>query len=66
LAGKIDAEHRPRQNLRHGALRDDLFFLRHCTANITRQLTPLKASAFKERQSPVRRSQASWRPSLLQ
>ena len=47
LAGKIDAEHRSRQNLRHGALRDDLFFLRHCAANIPRQLTPLKASAFQ-------------------
>jgi hypothetical protein len=43
LAGKIDAEHRPRQNLRHGALNGDLFFLRHCAPNIPRQRTPLKA-----------------------
>jgi hypothetical protein len=34
LAGKIDAEHRSRQNLSDGALRDDLFFLCHCAPNI--------------------------------
>src|SRR6266446_4351448 len=34
LAGKIDAEHRSRQNLRHSALGDDLLFLRHYTVNI--------------------------------
>ena len=45
LPGKIDAEHRPRQNLRHSALRNDLFFLRHCAANIPRQRPALKAAA---------------------
>src|SRR6266480_6278924 len=34
LAWKIDAEHRSRQNLRYSAFGDDLFFLRHCAANI--------------------------------
>src|SRR5215469_2458458 len=34
LAGKIDAEHRARQNLGHGAFCDDLFFLRHRAPNI--------------------------------
>src|SRR3954453_15388878 len=29
LTGKIDSEHRARQDLGHGAFGDDLFFLRH-------------------------------------
>src|SRR4029077_4633717 len=45
LAGKIDAEHRSRQDLCHSALSDDLFFLRHCAANI-------RASARRSRLAP--------------
>jgi len=44
LPGKIDAKHRPGQNLRHGAFSDDLFFFRHRAANIPRQRTTLKTS----------------------
>ena len=65
LAGKIYAEHRSRQNLRHGAFDNDLFFLRHCAANIRANIGPSKAGAFKERRSLVRRSQAIWRSLLL-
>src|SRR6516165_1490899 len=47
LAGKIDAEHRSGQNLCHGAFGNDLFFLRHCAANI-------RASARRSRLAPPR------------
>src|SRR5262245_51676544 len=45
LAGKVDAEHRSRQNLRYGTLGDDLLFLRHCAANIRASADRLKSSA---------------------
>src|SRR3954451_19777338 len=54
LAGKIDAEHRSRQNLRHSAFGDDLFFLRHQATNIR-----ANATAFKERRSLVGRAPAA-------
>ena len=63
LAGKIDTEHRSRQNLRHGALRD-VSVLPDRATNIPRQRTPLKASAFKERRSLVHRYQAISRSPL--
>jgi hypothetical protein len=45
LAGKIYAEHRSRQNLRHGAFDNDLFLLRHFAANIRASAASLKATA---------------------
>jgi hypothetical protein len=44
LAGKIDAEHCSRQNLCHGAFRDDLLFLCHSFGEYTNQRTSLKVT----------------------
>jgi hypothetical protein len=65
LAGKIYAEHRSRQNLRHGAFDNDLFFLRHFAANIRANMGPSRLAPSRERRSLVRRSQAIWRSPLL-
>ena len=65
LAGEIDAEHCSRQNLSYGAFGDDLFFLRHCAANIRASARRSRLAPPKERRSLVRRCLAIWRSSQI-
>jgi hypothetical protein len=46
LTGKIDTEHRTRQDLSHSTFGDDLFFFRHRAANIRRNACLSRLATF--------------------